>query len=320
MRFERTSYTINEGESSSINVILSPDPERTVTVPIAITIEDAAQGSYGLPGSVTFHAGQTTQRINFTATDDDVDDDDGRVIVRFDTTSLDNVSAGNQTTVRITDDDQRGARVSPAVLTIDEGDEGDEDGSDSYDVVLTSQPTGDVTVAITAPANPDISVDPMELMFSPSDWDKPQEVTVSAAADDMDAEHDTGTVTHAVSGGDYDSVSADPVSVTVDDDEVSVSFEHAAYSVSEGGDAVTVTVRLSAAAKQPFTIDLVKTDQAGATEDDYSRLPDQLTFVRGDSEQSFSFSAFPDTNSDDDESVLLEFRNLPDGRDCRFAR
>ena len=71
VRFERTTYTIDEGDSFSINVILSPDPERTVTIPIEVTSEDAAEGDYGLPENVMFSAGQTTQGINFTATDDD---------------------------------------------------------------------------------------------------------------------------------------------------------------------------------------------------------------------------------------------------------
>ena len=309
VRFERTTYTIDEGDSFSINVVLSADPEGTVTVPIEVTIEDAAGGDYGLPEDVMFSAGQTTQGINFIATNDDVDDDSGHVIVRFDTSSLDNVGAGNETTVRITDNDTRGVTVTPTVLTVDEG------FSDSYDVVLTSQPTGDVTVAITAPANPDITVSTastVELTFTADDWDTSQPVTVSAAADDMDAEDDTGTITHAVSGGDYGSVRAGSVSVTVDDDEVSVSFERAAYAVAEGGDAVTVTVRLSAPAKQTFTIGLVKTED-GATEDDYSALPVSLTFAPGDTEQSFGFSALADTEDDDGESVLLGFAMLPPG-------
>ena len=44
VRFERTTYTIDEGDSFSINVILSADPEGPVTIPIATTIEDAAEG------------------------------------------------------------------------------------------------------------------------------------------------------------------------------------------------------------------------------------------------------------------------------------
>ena len=123
----------------------------------------------------------------------------------------------------------------------------------------------------------------------------------------MDAEEDTGTITHIVSGGDYDSVRVGSVSVTVDDDEVSVSFERAAYSVAEGGDAVTVTVRFSAPAKETFTIGLDKTEQGDTTEDDYSGLPDRLTFAQRETEQSFGFSALPDDQPDDGESVLLEF-------------
>ena len=306
VRFEQTTYTIDEGDSFSINVILSADPEGPVTIPIEFESEDAAEGDYGLPGSVSFDAGETTKSINFTATNDDVDDDSRQVIVRFDTSLLDNVAAGNPATVRITDDDTRGVTVTPAILTVDEG------LSDSYDVVLTSEPTGDVSVAITAPANTDITVDPTTLIFTTSNWSSPQTVMVSAAADDLDAEDDTGTITHAVSGGDYDSVRVGSVSVTVDDDEVSVSFERAAYAAAEGGDAVTVTVRLSAPAKGTFTIDLVKTED-GATEDDYSGLPDRLEFAPGDTEQSFGFSALADTEADDGESVLLEFATLPPG-------
>ena len=307
VRFERTRYTVNEGDSFSITATVSPDPKRTVTVPIEVTSEDAAGGNYGLPGSVTFDTGEITQSINFTATDDDVDDDNGRVIVRFDTSLLDDVSAGNETTVRITNDDQRGVTVTPADLTVPEG------GSGSYEVVLTSQPTSDVSVEVTAPAGSDISVGSPELTFTAFDWSSAQTVTVSAADDDMDAEDDTGTITHAVSGGDYGSVRADPVSVTVDDDEVIVSFERATYSVAESGDAVTVTVRLNAATEQPFAIDLLKTEQGGATEDDYSALPDRLMFARGETEQSFGFSALSDTQDGEGESVLLEFGALPQG-------
>ena len=232
---------------------------------------------------VTFNDGQTTESINFTATNDDVDDDSGQVIVRFDTSSLDNVAAGNETTVRITDDDhaRRHASHPPS-----------------------SRSTRASATATTwcSPANPPAATSPWRSRRPPAPTSRsiprrsrsphhghpvqlegpPQTVTVSAAADDLDAEDDTGTITHIVSGGDYDSViSVGSVSVTVDDDEVSVSFERAAYAAAEGGDAVTVTVRLSAPAKQTFTIDLVKTHQDGATEDDYSALPVSLDVRSG---------------------------------------
>ena len=300
---------MEEGEEVSVEVTLSADPERTVTIPIIKTNADGTvDGDYtGVPESVTFDAGETSMSFDVTAEQDD-DTDDESVELSFGALPT-GVMEGSTvtTTVTITDDGQRGVRFTSAVLTVEEG------SSESYEVVLTSQPTGNVTVAITAPINTDITVSEASLTFTTFDWNAPQRVTVSATADDLDAEDDTGTITHAVSGGDYGSVRADPVSVTVDDDEVSVSFERAAYSVMEGGDAVTVTVQLNAPAEQTFTIDLVKTHRDGATEDDYSGLPDQLTFATGETEQSFGFSALPDAQSDAGESVLLEFANLPVG-------
>ena len=152
-------------------------------------------------------------------------------------------------------------------------------------------------------------------------------LTFSAAHDDVDDDEESvklgiGSVPAGVTRGNDGEATVtivdDPddvplVSVNFDDDEVSVSFERAAYSVAEGGDAVTVTVRLSAAAERTFTIDLVKTDQDSATGDDYSGLPDRLMFAPGDTEQSFSFSALPDADSDAGESALLEFGTLPPG-------
>ena len=216
--------------------------------------------------------------FTFSATQDSVDDDDESVIIGFKTSdstwpSQVTTVAPDMTTVSITDNDTRGITVAPTSLRIVEGSTG------RYTVVLDSEPTADVTVKIGAPINTDITVDSMELIFTPSNWDEPQEVTVTAAADDMDAEEDTGTITHTVSGGDYDSVGADEVSVTVDDDEVSVSFEQADIL----GHGRRRRRHGHSPAQRPrqgdmFTIDLVKTED-GATEDDYSGLPDQLMFA-----------------------------------------
>ena len=313
VRFDADAYDVAEGGGVMVTVRLDKDPERTVTIPITTSSQDALPQDYsGVPMSVTFTRGETEKLFTFSATQDSEDDDDESVIIGFNSSdptwpSQVTTVAPDMTTVSITDNDTRGITVAPTSLRIVEGSTG------RYTVVLDSEPTADVTVKIGAPTNTDITVDSMELIFTPSNWDEPQEVTVTAAADDMDAEEDTGTITHVVSGGDYDSVGADDVSVTVDNNEVSVSFEHAAYSVMEGGDAATVTVRLNSPAKDMYTIHLVKTDQDGATEDDYSGLPDQLMFLVGDSEQTFSFSARSDTQADDGESVLLGFGTLPPG-------
>ena len=94
-----------------------------------------------------------------------------------------------------------------------------EGSSATYTVVLDSQPTGNVTVTPAVSGSADVTVSPSALTFTPSDWATAQTVTVSAAHD-ADAHDDTASVSHAVSGADYASVTAHGVSVTVTDDEM----------------------------------------------------------------------------------------------------
>ena len=84
-------------------------------------------------------------------------------------------------------------------------------------MVLGSEPTGDVTVTTSAGGGSgDVTVSPSRLIFTSSNWDTPQTVTVSAAPD---AGAGTATIEHAVTGADYgaNGVTANPVEVTVAD-------------------------------------------------------------------------------------------------------
>ena len=269
-------------------------------------IEDAAGGDYGLPVSVSFHDGQTTQSINFTATNDDVDDDSGQVIVRFDTSLPDNVTAGNETTVRITDDDQRGVSVTPAMLTVDEG------LSDSYDVVLTSrthrrrqrgdhgrQPTPtsrSVPRRSRSPRPTGARRRPSRSRPRPTTWTprttRGPSPTPSAAAT---------TIRSSVSAP-----SPSP-SMTMK----SVSASNARHTRSRK--AATPSRSRSVSAPPP----------SRGSRSTWSR-PTRATPPRtttplcpaasrspGDTEQSFGFSALADTEDDDGESVLLGFDPLP---------
>ena len=98
-----------------------------------------------------------------------------------------------------------GVTVSPTDLTVDEG------GTGTYTVALNTQPSADVTVTVNDPTgNTDVTADPASLTFTTTNWATAQTVTVSAAEDD-DSSQDTATVTHAVAGGDYDSLTAPDV-------------------------------------------------------------------------------------------------------------
>ena len=75
-------------------------------------------------------------------------------------------------------------------------------------------------------------------------WNVEQDVTVSVAHD-ADADADTATIEHTVSGADYGSVVADDVVVTVtEDDRVStkVTLTVSAPTLAESAGATQVTV------------------------------------------------------------------------------
>ena len=103
-------------------------------------------------------------------------------------------------------------------------------------MVLSHQPSGDVTVTVNNPTdNLEVTATPRSLTFSTENWNEPQAVTVAAVHDD-DALDDSATVTHGVSGGGYTDVSAPDVGVTVDDDEtLGVVISPTAITVQAGG-------------------------------------------------------------------------------------
>ena len=164
--FGQASYSVAEGGSVTVTVTLSADPERTVTIPITKANQDDASNSdySGVPADVTFNNGDTEKSFTFTAAADDIDDDGESVALGFGTNLPDGVTAGTTATVTITNDDTAGVTVSKTALSIDEGD------TDTYTVVLDSQPTANVTVTVGGAAA-DVSVDPTTpLTFTASTW------------------------------------------------------------------------------------------------------------------------------------------------------
>ena len=81
---------------------------------------------------------------------------------------------------------------------------------------LDIESTANVTITITS-NNADITTQPASLTFIPSDWQTRQAVTVRAAQDED--QDNSATISHAVSGGNYDGVTADPVAVAVTYDD-----------------------------------------------------------------------------------------------------
>ena len=169
--------TVSSGEndedagSFTFTVTLNPSSLQTVTVNFATSNGTARSGSdYTLTsGSLRFSPGDTTRTVTVTIADDDVDESDETFNLTL--SDAENASVSTPTgTATIRDDDTAGVTVSDTSLDIEEGD------SDTYTVVLDSEPTHDVTITVNDPSNTDITAEPADLTFTPGNWDTAQTV------------------------------------------------------------------------------------------------------------------------------------------------
>ena len=267
-----------------------------VTVAVGVSGDAATEGTdyadvSGL--TLTIPAGRTSATVDFTLTpaNDDIDEADEALTIDGTVQDLTVTPA----TVTIADNDTRGVDVSPTTLAVAEG------GNDTYTVVLTSEPTGPVTVALSRSGSLDVTVAPSPLTFTTGNWSTAQTVTVSAAQD-ADADADTATIEHAVSGGDYGSENADGVVVTVTEDEMAsskVTLTVSAPTVAEdaGATQVTVTAELDAVPRASATVVTVSVGATGepATEGaDYIAVNDfSLTIPADQTSATADFTLTP---------------------------
>ena len=313
--FGAATYSADEGGTATVTVTLSADPERTVIVPLTTTGQGGASNAdySGVPASVTFNTGETSKTFTFSATQDDVDDDDENVKLTFGTLP-DRVSEGTQaeTTVSIGDDDDPRVDVEFGAATYS----ADEGGTLTVTVTLSADPERTITIPLTATGqggatSADYTVS-SDVTFNSGQTSKT--FTFSATQDEVDDDDESvkltfGTLPTRVSEG-----TQDETTVSIDDDDnphVTVQFTQDEYTVVEGSN-VGVRVRLSADPERTVSIPITITNQEGATAADYT-VPSSVSFDAGETEKTFTFAATDDDEEDFGESVKLSFgAALPD--------
>ena len=328
--FGAGSYTVAEGSTVTVTVTLSDDPEMDLTIPISKTNEGGATSAdySGVPPSVTFNNGDTEKTFVFTAEADAVDDDGESVKLSFGTlpTTPIAVAAGttDEATVTITDDDDPQVTVSfgSAAYTVAESDDtGTANATENtveVTVTLSADPERTVVIPIEktnegGASGSDYSGVPQNVTFEAGETSK--SFTFTAAHDTVDDDGESvklsfgSSLPAGVSAGTTDEAT---VSITDDDDpQVTVSFGAVSYTVAEGS-SQTITVSLDEDPERTVTIPIETTNEGGASDSDYTGVPQSVTFENDEREKSFTFTAVDDSVDDDGESVKLAFGALPD--------
>ena len=313
--FGSATYTVAEGNDVTVTVTLSADPERTVTIPLTAAGQDGLSSSdySGVPGTVTFSAGDTSKAFTFSATQDMYNDDGESVLLSFGTLPP-AVRAGtpSDATVTITDDDDPPeVAFDESAYTVSEG------GIVSVEVKLAAALESAVTVPIRhtpqgTTSSGDYSGVPVNVTFNTGETEK--SFTFSATQDMVDDDGESvllsfGTLPPAVRAG---TPGETTVSITDDDipSSVVVSFGSTTYTVTEGG-TVDITVILDDDPEQTVTVPIRTINEGGASDSDYSGVPATVTFSSGETEKTFTVTATEDNLEDGGEGVKLSFGTLP---------
>ena len=253
------------GGRSTVKATLNTAVEGEVRVTVRVAPAGTADADdFTQTGTqLTIPAGQKTSTgtVTITAVDDDVDGPDKHLVV---TASVDVVGMEESGIIwhpfaeglTIRDDDESGLTVSPPAVTIDEGNDG------SYTVELNSEPASAVEVSVSGASGTDLTLSTSSLTFTPTDWDVPQRVTVTAGQDE-DASDDMELLTHTASNSEYGSYAL-PVTV-IDDEGVSqrIRLEVEPDQVMEDAGSTSVIVRavLTAGPRQSATMVAVMVEE-----------------------------------------------------------
>ena len=211
-----SSLTVSEGMTGMYSVRLESQPTGTVTVMVRGASGDVTVS----PSRLIFTTGNwdEEQMVEVKAGQDDDAEPDPAVTLTHAASGggYSGVTSG-MVTVTVTEDDtdRKGVRISPRALTVAEG------AASSYTVVLTTEPTGTVTITLgnlAAAKAQSLEVNPTSLAFTRGNWKIPQVVSVRAAEDD-DATGGDVSLEHAVNGGGYDLEMPSDVVVTVRDND-----------------------------------------------------------------------------------------------------
>lgn len=255
--FGGTVEISEDGATDIYSLELAIQPTDSVRIDIASDDQSTV-----FPSTVTFTQADwdRPQRIQVTAVDDTVLEGPHESTITHSISSADpnySIIPVGEVVARVADNEFE-ILVDPTTgLTTSEGGE-----SDEFTVVLGNVPSGNVIIPISSldpeeglvssgvnTENPEVPIEPLEMIeivFTPSNWDIPQAVTVTGVDDDIEDGDQSYTIAvgPAVSPGndDYDGLDAPDVSVT--NKEFSIIISATELRTTEAGVSDEFTVVL----------------------------------------------------------------------------
>ncbi len=266
-----TDLSINEnGGTQSYVVKLATVPTGTVHVAVSSSNLDAAKVDKSMlrftPDDHEMTGWNRSQTVLVTGVLDSTRGDRTATITNAPSGGGYGSGQTGRVTVTVQEDTSPGLRLTPTELTVVEG------ATATYTVELNAAPEGDVTVAISS-GSPAATVSSASLTFTTTDWDSPQQITVTGTDDEVVTGDRKATINHSSDGGEHNYDYTATVDVTVMEDDATLALSSQAVTVSETGTG-TYTVKLDGRPNGNVTVELESGDSGVATVS-----PAELTFT-----------------------------------------
>ncbi|HRX30584.1 MAG TPA: Ig-like domain-containing protein, partial [Tenuifilaceae bacterium] len=264
-----TSISYSEGDVP-VEVTFSLKSKPTADVQFAVSSDNSSKGTVA-PAGLTFTQSNWSvpQTVTITPVNNSIVDGDilFNVVTDLPTTTDAKYAGLNPPDIAVTctDDDVAGITVS----TIS-GNTSEDGTTAEFMVVLTSEPTDDVTIPITSLNTSEGTVSPASLTFTVADWSTPQTVTVTGEDDAAVDGNQTFTVeVGAATSTDtiYDGYNPDDVTViNIDDDQAGVNvFPTSGLVTSEAGDTDTFQMSLNTIPTDDVSVTFTSTNTSEGT-------------------------------------------------------
>ncbi len=242
--------SVVEGGSTSYTVVLTSQPTAPVTV---------SNGERALVFDPTNW--NVPQTIQITIPDNDLVDGSRQQTILHTVGSSDekyNGLATTSVTLLILDNDSAGVQLDlidgqNGQLIVLEGGQ-----TASYTLQLTAQPTAEIVVTVVVDGT-QLSASQTSVTFTPTNWDQPQTIVVTAVDDQVAEESLLSLIQHTVSSSDptYDWQLAPTVEVLVlDNDEAGINASPTSHTVAVGAGG-SYTVVLTSQPTVPVQLHLV---------------------------------------------------------------
>ena len=306
--------TTEAGGEALFTVVLLAEPTATVT--LGLTSSDITEGTVA-PAALTFDATNwsTPQTVTVTGADDALFDGNVVYVVAFDAAVSTDAAYSGLTHPSMTltniDNEVSGITITPAsdLVTSEFLD------SDTFEIVLNTQPTANVTISLTSSDTTEGTVAPASVMFTPFTWNVPQTVTVTGVNDpDIDGDQPYSIVTGAAVSTDpaYSGLDAANVTALNIDDESPAVFVNTKkrVSIGENGQTGSFKMRLTTQPSADVVCQLTSTDLTeGTVPATFTFTPQTYSVLRAvqvtpvddailDGDQLFSIIVGPCTSTD----------------------